>query len=79
MIWGYGEVNPYSGGRGEWSTELICKVIEKCEQSSKVEGKVKQASATNLSFPERYFDAIITDPLYYDAVPYSDLSDFFYV
>jgi putative DNA methylase len=25
------------------------------------------------------FDVILTDPPYYDAIPYSDLSDFFYV
>jgi adenine-specific DNA methylase len=25
------------------------------------------------------YDAIITDPPYYDAIPYSDLMDFFYV
>ena len=28
---------------------------------------------------ERKVDAIITDPPYYDAIPYADLSDFFYV
>ena len=26
-----------------------------------------------------YFDAVVTDPPYYDNVPYADLSDFFYV
>ena len=25
------------------------------------------------------FDVIVTDPPYYDAIPYSDLMDFFYV
>ena len=25
------------------------------------------------------FDRIVTDPPYYDAIPYSDLMDFFYV
>jgi len=79
MIWGYGEANPFGGVRGEWSTESICKVIEQCTQATNVEGNVGQASATNLPYPDRYFDAIITDPPYYDAVPYSDLSDFFYV
>ncbi|MGQ9879690.1 MAG: hypothetical protein ACUVSV_02355, partial [Armatimonadota bacterium] len=29
--------------------------------------------------PESYFDAVITDPPYYDNVPYADLADFFYV
>ncbi|MDI6895767.1 hypothetical protein [Methanocella conradii] len=40
---------------------------------------VKQSSATSLPYPDNYFDAAITDPPYYDNVPYSYLSDFFYV
>jgi len=41
--------------------------------------KVIQASATELPYPDNYFDAVFTDPPYYDNVPYSYLSDFFYV
>jgi len=41
--------------------------------------EVRRGSATNLPFEDKFFDAIITDPPYYDNVPYSDLSDFFYV
>ena len=41
--------------------------------------KIFQSSATNLSYPDNYFDAVFTDPPYYDNVPYSYLSDFFYV
>jgi putative DNA methylase len=40
---------------------------------------VLQASATELPYPDNYFDAIFTDPPYYNNVPYSYLSDFFYV
>ncbi|HEC63075.1 MAG TPA: DUF1156 domain-containing protein [Candidatus Acetothermia bacterium] len=40
---------------------------------------VLQGSATELPYPDDYFDAVFTDPPYYDNVPYSDLSDFFYV
>ena len=40
---------------------------------------VLQASATQLPYPDNYFDAVFTDPPYYDNVPYSYLSDFFYV
>ena len=36
-------------------------------------------SATELPYPDDYFDAVFTDPPYYDNVPYADLSDFFYV
>ncbi len=40
---------------------------------------VQQSSATELPYPNEYFDAVFTDPPYYDNVPYSYLSDFFYV
>jgi len=40
---------------------------------------VTQSSATELPYPDNYFDAVFTDPPYYDNVPYSYLSDFFYV
>ena len=41
--------------------------------------QVTQASATELPYPDSYFDAVFTDPPYYDNIPYSYLSDFFYV
>ncbi len=41
--------------------------------------QVLQGSATALPWPDESFDAVLTDPPYYDNVPYSDLSDFFYV
>jgi putative DNA methylase len=41
--------------------------------------QVQQGSATELPYPDNFFDAVLTDPPYYDNVPYSDLSDFFYV
>lgn len=40
---------------------------------------ITQQSATNLNFEDNFFDAIFTDPPYYDNIPYSYLSDFFYV
>lgn len=40
---------------------------------------ITQFSATSLPYPDNYFDAVITDPPYYNNVPYADLSDFFYV
>jgi putative DNA methylase len=40
---------------------------------------VVRGSATKAPWPDATFDAIITDPPYYDNVPYSNLSDFFYV
>ena len=55
------------------------KVIEHCSQSSSTPADVTQSSATNLQYQDNFFDAVFTDPPYYDNVPYSYLSDFFYV
>jgi len=59
----YVEVKDLEGE--EWKKPVIPEVI--------------QASATKLPYPHNYFDAVFTDPPYYDNVPYSHLSDFFYV
>jgi putative DNA methylase len=40
--------------------------------------ELQSGSADGLPYPDAFFDAVVTDPPYYDAVPYSDLSDFFY-
>lgn len=39
---------------------------------------VKQGYAQNLDYPDNYFDAIVTDPPYYDNIYYSILADFIY-
>ena len=36
-------------------------------------------SATQHTLPDDSADAVVTDPPYYDSVPYADLSDFFFV
>lgn len=81
MLWDYAEVNPFSGSSGSFETgwEYYFKVIEHCSQSSSTPAGITQSSATNLPHPNNFFDAVFTDPPYYDNVPYSYLSDFFYV
>ena len=81
MLWDYAEVNPFSGSSGSFETgwQYYLKVIEYCSQSSSTSAEVTQSSATNLLHADNFFDAVFTDPPYYDNVPYSYLSDFFYV
>jgi adenine-specific DNA methylase len=87
MVWDYAEVNPFSGSSGSWEAgwEYYLKVLDHCSQISSISNadlqipKVSQASATRLPYLDNYFDAVVTDPPYYDNVPYSYLSDFFYV
>jgi hypothetical protein len=58
----------------------LASVIPAIEAASAVPAaaRVFQSSATELPFPSDFFDAVVTDPPYYDAVPYADLSDFFW-
>jgi putative DNA methylase len=81
MFWDFTEVYPLSQKSGDFGGALDW-VILVCEQQSQIslpEGHIDQASATAHPLPEDSAHAIITDPPYYDSVPYAYLSDFFYV
>jgi len=80
MLWDYVEGNPITGASGTWlgAIEWIGITIDASAKISSP-ATVTQSSATSLPYPDNYFDAVITDPPYYDNVPYSYLSDFFYV
>ncbi len=81
MIWDYFEFNPFSESTGDWLTALgyIEGPVNHCSQISRIPATVTQSSATSLPYSDNFFDAVLTDPPYYDNVPYSYLSDFFYV
>ncbi|WP_394352981.1 DUF1156 domain-containing protein [Thermococcus sp. Bubb.Bath] len=81
MMWDCPEVNPFSGSTGSVVTGIsyYLETIEHLSFTSSIPAHVSQSSATSLPFPDNHFDAVFTDPPYYDNVPYSYLSDFFYV
>lgn len=81
MLWDFVEANPFSGASGGYETgmEYYLKVLDHCSHTTSTSAIVTHSSATSLPYPDNYFDAVITDPPYYDNVPYSYLSDFFYV
>ena len=80
MTWDFSEINPFSESTGDflggldWIQRFLNHAM-KIRNSSKPH--ILQQSSQQLA--ERPVDAIITDPPYYDAIPYADLSDFFYV
>jgi adenine-specific DNA methylase len=80
MIWDYPEVNMLNGASRSYN-ELFKDILAIIEYESIIKSPalISQSSATNLPYPDYYFDAVFTDPPYYDNVPYADLSDFFYV
>ncbi|RLF36003.1 MAG: DNA methylase, partial [Thermoplasmata archaeon] len=80
MIWNYFELNTISGVSRSW-TNTICVMLDSFRVIGDVSefATVKQLSSTSLPYSDDFFDAIITDPPYYDNVGYANLSDFFYV
>lgn len=81
MVWDFNEVNPFSGSGGDWATALewVALIIDQEGKAKKGVGHVELASATAHPLPDDSASAIVTDPPYYNAVPYADLSDFFFV
>ncbi len=82
MVWDFCEINPFSGSSGGWEgvVQWIAKVCEsQAEACFQASGQVQRASATAHPLSDNIASAWITDPPYYDAVPYAHLSDYFYV
>jgi len=80
MVWDFAELGPFGGASGspEGALDWIVGVAE-AQADSGHPATVSRGSATALPWPDASFDAVITDPPYYDNVPYADISDFFYV
>ena len=80
IVWDFAEVNPMSDTSGnvlgavEWVARVLAHALEAAggaPRPSVVNGSATAAAGR--------YDLIVTDPPYYDAIPYSDLMDFFYV
>ena len=78
MTWDYAECNSFSLSSGNFNGAIdwIYKVIGLSSCNSK--GKVQQVDATDIANHYSKPIVISTDPPYYDAVSYADLSDYFY-
>jgi putative DNA methylase len=79
IVWDFAEVVVTADAPGNWKSgyELISEVIE--TSRSYGAGQAQQADATEHPLPDDTAHVWFTDPPYYDAVPYADLSDFFLV
>lgn len=75
------EGQPFAGASGGWEEELnwIVKVVQELMRSRLHPAQVQQADACESPLPTDSASVFFTDPPYYDAIPYSDLSDFFLV
>jgi len=80
IAWDFIELVPIANE--EEFSELIdamTDVVEQVANAGLSAGQVTQAKASDQQLPDESADIWFTDPPYYDSVPYSDLSDLFYV
>ncbi len=81
ITWDYCEGNPLSDTTGnylgglEWVAEYWDHAMVAATGAPAPQAKHRSAIARH----DATFDLVVTDPPYYDAIPYSDLMDFFYV
>lgn len=80
IIWDYGEANPLASSSGSWSgaVDHVVRGLRNARVDTRG-ADVGMASASHHPLPTDCAHLLVTDPPYYDAIPYADLSDFFYV
>ncbi len=80
IVWDFAELNPFSQLAGSYSAHIgsVTRFLENmlATKLTSTPDINQQSSRCQVS---QKVSAIITDPPYYDAIPYADLSDFFYV
>ena len=80
MTWDFAEVDLTSESTGSFRSALdkFVRVLERESVLNGTDGVVQAASASEHPLPDDSCEAVISDPPYYAAIPYADLSDFFY-
>jgi adenine-specific DNA methylase len=82
ISWDFSEINPLSDSSGTYIQALdwVAQYIDHgLNINQSINPYVLNQSAISQENSQELFDIICTDPPYYDAIPYSDLMDFFYV
>jgi adenine-specific DNA methylase len=83
MTWDLAECVPLAEVSGGYpgQLELVAKYVASATATtgSPSSPKIVRESALHASTSFINLDAVVTDPPYYDAIPYSDLMDFFYI
>ena len=79
MVWDFAETNPFNPDGASWVAGMDDVPEALRDIQIGVPGEVLRGSAVALPLGDLSVDAILTDPPYYDNIPYADVSDFFYV
>ena len=81
ITWDFVEASVISNSSGNFlgAVDWIVRFIEHSLSASKNAQETEIIKSSAINFNTDHVDLILTDPPYYDAIPYSDLMDFFYV
>ena len=79
ILWDFCEIVPFDDASWSYlsSVKWVANSIQALQNLQ--QGQTHQADATDHPLPDQAANIWFTDPPYYDAVPYADLSDFFLV
>ena len=81
IVWDFAETNPLGATTGGYHSALewVSLVVSHACLATSPDSESTALCQSALEPLNKEFDIILTDPPYYDAIPYSDLMDFFYV
>ncbi|MEQ8272831.1 MAG: DUF1156 domain-containing protein [Deltaproteobacteria bacterium] len=79
MLWDFVETDPVSRGPANLHDKLTRIANGVAALPVEPRGRAVHASAQRLPFEDASFDAVVTDPPYYDNIYYAALADFVYV
>ena len=81
IVWDFAEAVGISDSTGSFSdgVAVVAQAVEAMAPFLGRSGQVEQADALSSPLPDQAASVFFTDPPYYDAVPYADLSDYFLV
>ncbi len=79
MTWDFAESSPFNEESASWPVGLEWLVPALHGVHVGLPADVRRGSALGLSWHDSSIDAIVSDPPYYDNVPYANISDYFFV
>ncbi|MBI2988836.1 MAG: DUF1156 domain-containing protein [Deltaproteobacteria bacterium] len=79
MVWDFAETNVFNPEGASWISGIEDLPAGLRDADSSIAAQVMRGSAASTEWPVDHFDAVITDPPYYDNIGYAVLADFFYV
>lgn len=81
MLWDFAEANCLGGASGGFlgEVEWVSAVNQHVSLATRDAPNPSVQNGSAIAVDAGDIDVIVTDPPYYDAIPYSDLMDFFYI